>query len=200
MNKIEVCSQQILSFDADYQLTKKIYQQVLNEDWRNNGKNNYRSVNSFLHKKDEYKQLIQWFEQCLLYVKDYHHYAINGKFGITQCWANKTIKNGFFHCHVHSNSLLSGVFYLTKSAPTYFNTHSVWDLPLLQRNASRQPVKGIVQSSPGKLLIFPSSLYHGVDLIDDDKDRYSMSFNTFIQGSIGDEIDLDLVRLDVVDT
>ena len=33
------------------------------------------------------------------------------------------------------------------------------------------------------------------EIYDDNRDRYSMSFNTFVKGSMGDENELDLLEL-----
>ena len=52
-----------------------------------------------------------------------------------------------------------------------------------------------VQSECGKLLIFPSTLLHGTDAHTTTEDRYSMSFNTFIQGELGDVSSLDYVSI-----
>ena len=38
----------------------------------------------------------------------------------------------------------------------------------------------------GRLVLFPSSLYHGVVKSDSVLPRFSMSFNTFIDGTIGE--------------
>jgi hypothetical protein len=37
----------------------------------------------------------------------------------------------------------------------------------------------------GTLLLFPSQLEHSVPEVEGDKDRYSISFNTFFKGAIG---------------
>ena len=47
----------------------------------------------------------------------------------------------------------------------------------------------------GRLLIFPSGLMHGTDRSNDNEPRYSMSFNTFIQGELGDVPSLDYVSI-----
>ena len=193
MNKIEVCPQHIFSFDCEQQLTQDIFNQVLTEEWRDNCEKNYCTVDTSLHKKDEYKQLIQWFEQCLQHVQDEKQFKFDGKFTITQCWANKTIKQGYHHGHTHSNSIVSGIFYLTNSNPTYFNGPTMWMLPIIEAGINH-PTRTEVDSVRGRLLIFPSSLYHGTNYMNRSNDRYSMSFNTFISGSIGTEFNLNYVK------
>ena len=191
MNKIDVCPQQILSFNAPQELN--VLQHVVNEEWQRND-SNYYSVDTFLHKRDEYKDLCRWFIECLQQVRGYKRYMFNGKFIITQCWANKTTTGGSHHVHNHPNSILSGIFYLTDSTPTRFTAPLTWDVPLIQTLNDEQTTSTI-QPECGKLLIFPSTLLHGTDRMINDEPRYSMSFNTFIEGEIGDELGLDYVSI-----
>ena len=191
MNKIDVCPQQILSFNAPQELN--VLQHVVNEEWQRND-NNYYSVDTFLHKRDEYNYLIKWFHECLLHARSYKRYMFHGEFTITQCWANKTTTNGSHHIHNHPNSMLSGIFYLNDSTPTRFISPAVWDVPLIQ-SMNDESTTSTVPSECGKLLIFPSTLLHGTDAHTTTEDRYSMSFNTFIQGVLGDEQSLDYLRI-----
>ena len=193
MNKIDVCPQQILSFNAPNDLTQDALNNVLNEEWQRND-NNYYSVDTFLHKRDEYNYLIKWFHECLLHARRYKRYMFHGEFTITQCWANKTTTNGSHHIHNHPNSMLSGIFYLNDSTPTRFIQPAVWDVPLIQ-SMNDESTTSTVPSECGKLLIFPSTLLHGTDAHTTTEDRYSMSFNTFIQGELGDEQSLDYLRI-----
>ena len=48
-----------------------------------------------------------------------------------------------------------------------------------------------VSVKPAQLLMFPSSLMHGVDLKEDDSERISLAFNTFLKGSLGHNDDLN---------
>ena len=194
MNKIDVCPQQILSFDAPNDIINDALNNVLNEEWTINSPNNYYSKDTFLHKRDEYKYLIKWFDDCLYKVQRQKQYTFRGQFCLTQCWANKTVTNGAHHVHNHPNSLLSGIFYLTDSTPTVFGEPLKWHLPLVQAMNSGQSTTRVTPVK-GRLLIFPSTLMHGTDKSNDNEPRYSMSFNTFIQGELGDEPSLDYVSI-----
>ncbi len=197
MNKIDVCPQQILSFDAPNDITNDALNNVLNEEWQqNNNPNNYYTKDTFLNKRVEYKYLIKWFEQCLQQVQREKQYMFHGKFSVTQCWANKTTVSGSHHIHNHPNSLLSGIFYLTDSTPTIFNGPLMWNLPLIQPMNSGSTTTQVTPVK-GRLLIFPSGLMHGTDRSNDNEPRYTMSFNTFIQGELGDELSLDYVGINV---
>lgn len=94
-----------------------------------------------------------------------------------------------------SNSIISGIFYVTNSnANTWFSTPNIWttfngenyDNLKLNYDISKNRIIHKQQTIRGDLIIFPSSLYHSVDehLIAE-QDRYSMSFNTFPSGKIG---------------
>ena len=193
MNKIDVCPQQILSFNAPRLLTEEVLDLVVKEKWQRNDNNEY-SLDTFLHKRDEYKYLIKWFDVCLSQVRMEKRFMFRGDFKITQCWANKTTTGGSHHVHNHPNSILSGIFYLTDSTPTRFTAPLTWDVPLIQTLNDEQTTSTI-QSECGKLLIFPSTLLHGTDRMINDEPRYSMSFNTFIEGEIGDVPSLDYVSI-----
>lgn len=193
MNKIDVCPLQLLSFNAPISLTEDVLDLVRNESWQYNDNNEY-SLDTFLHKRDEYKPIIQWFSQCLMQVRIEKRFMFRGDFQIVQCWANKTTTGGSHHVHMHPNSILSGIFYLNDSTPTRFMKESKWDIPLIQ-SMNNEQTSTTVQSECGKLLIFPSTLMHGTDRMINDDTRYTMSFNTFISGELGDEQSLDYVSI-----
>ena len=194
MNKIDVCPQQILSFDAPNDLTEEALNCVINEEWQdNNNRYNYYTCDTFLHKRDEYKYLVKWFAECLHKCKREKQYNFHGRFNITQCWANKTTTGGSHHVHNHPNSLLSGIFYLTDSTSTVFSGPLMWNLPLVRANNESTMSK--VTPVKGRLLIFPSGLLHGTDRSNTNEPRYSMSFNTFIHGELGDVSSLDYVSI-----
>ena len=81
MNKIDVCPQQILSFNAPRLLTEEVLDLVVKEKWQRNDNNEY-SLDTFLHKRDEYKYLIKWFDECLYNVQREKRYMFHGEFSI----------------------------------------------------------------------------------------------------------------------
>jgi uncharacterized protein (TIGR02466 family) len=100
------------------------------------------------------------------------------KFKITESWLTKTSRGEYAHNHTHGSSDISGVYYVKtnqKDGSIFFNspvgqlTHSYCfeDMPA---NASYVPV-------PGKLILFPSWLDHGVRENTTDSERISFSFN-----------------------
>jgi uncharacterized protein (TIGR02466 family) len=110
---------------------------------------------------------------------------------ITQSWLNKTAEGESHHQHCHQNSYLSGVFYVRtneddkiifyNSDPrnNYFKpTVNNWNLVNAQ--------SWWLPTKQNSLLVFRSDLYHSVPKTSN-KERISLSFNTFPIGSLGNE-------------
>ena len=114
----------------------------------------------------------------------------NIKIYITQSWLNYTTFHQHHHVHSHGNSLLSGVFYFKadkKFDHIFFRRSSQ---PSLLSITSKEPnIYNImdckISVDKAMLLIFPSSLLHYVGTKEDDNERVSLSFNTFVKGNIG---------------
>ncbi len=109
---------------------------------------------------------------------------------ITQSWINYTDPQAFHHEHSHPNSLLSGVVYIETNKNDCIDFHNLGhnqlDLPIEEYNVFnssswRIPVKN------GTIILFPSSTRHSVPIVTGDKTRVSLSFNTFVKGTIGDK-------------
>ena len=113
---------------------------------------------------------------------------------ITQTWINYTEENQFHHQHNHPNSYVSGVFYINADKEVdnikffkgrfqeiileckefnEFNS-SNWSCPI----------------ETGDVVLFPSTLIHGVDKKKGTNTRISLSFNVFIKGKIGENATL----------
>jgi uncharacterized protein (TIGR02466 family) len=123
-----------------------------------------------------------------------HKPSTNVSLKITQSWANYA-KNGQEHTtHLHQNSIISGVFYV--------NTNQN-DKIIFYRNTSLRHFKIETEeynswnsdelwfsSEEGNLLLFPSLLAHRVPEVIGEKERISISFNSFFSGEIGDDRNL----------
>lgn len=109
---------------------------------------------------------------------------------ITQSWINFNTKGDSHHKHYHSNSILSGVMYFKTNdgdAISFYgdrkdnihivNTPNWWNMKRIA-----MPI------FDGDLVIFPSTLEHGVEKITrDDDTRISLAFNTWFTGELGSE-------------
>ena len=123
------------------------------------------------------------------------------KIEITLSWGNMEKFGQWHDQHSHPNSLMSAILYLTNSnASTIFKMHNFWTGS--NNNLDSSNASNIVQLLPegddihnihkqssvsGDLIIFPSSLIHRVDTHNmQGNNRYSMSFNSYPCGIVGD--------------
>ena len=112
------------------------------------------------------------------------------KIYITQSWLNYTNIDQFHLVHNHPNSFLSGVFYLKADKEidgihfTKPAVHGILNIPPKKINIYNSTDWGF-KIDEGALIIFPSWLHHYVESKKDNKERISLSFNTFVKVSIG---------------
>ena len=174
---------------------KEIRKIVKEGMYKNSG--NASSTNSYIF-NGKLKKLKQFCEEQL---KIYVEQAIVPKeeldFYITQSWLNITKPGEYHHDHSHQNSIISGVFYISteeddkitfgdpngkleeliKFEPKEFN---IWN-----------SASWFFPSVTNQLLLFPSWLDHKVDINEKaTTDRISISFNTFVKGTLGSRKDL----------
>lgn len=121
---------------------------------------------------------------------------------ITQSWVNYTSKDQYHHKHNHPNSFISGSFYI--------NANNETDKIIFYRDGSPFPFNMNLSSTRlshynssswhvpvgmGDLVMFPSTLTHSVDAVQDDKVRASLAFNTFPTGELGSYVGLTQLNL-----
>ena len=97
-------------------------------------------------------------------------------------------------------SYLSGIFYLTKGAPTIF-IDPVKDREWGQFHLDGYPDKDcklFTHLGPGGLIVFPSYVIHGSEP-NYEVDRFSIAFNTFPQGEFGGQYGCDVTVNDCGD-
>lgn len=146
-----------------------------------------------LHDKQEFVDLFQWFNSCLEQVRLEEKYDCD-KFEITNSWFNIAPANSSMaiNYHRHSMSFFSAVYYLTEGAPTFFED------PVMHRTQAQIEVLRFEYSplekifpEPGKLVIFPSWMYHYAAPHVNEFDRYIISFNSLPTGSVNYHIASD---------
>lgn len=132
-------------------------------------------------------------EFIMNHIKTYVHDVLqineDVEFYITESWVNCLEPGNQHPIHTHGNSLISGVMFLLpeeseKASPLVFGTdcHEVFrgfEFPYKRMDYP------FVLHEKGKLVIFPSSSAHAVPESRDDKERWSLSFNTFFKGNLG---------------
>jgi len=105
---------------------------------------------------------------------------------ITQSWINVNPSKSFHHPHKHTNSILSGVFYIQTSencGEIYFHRPEKSIEPSVKFEENNYYTWDAKYFSPvdNQLLIFPSDLFHSVSSnLTKNTNRISLSFNTFI--------------------
>ena len=100
---------------------------------------------------------------------------------------NNNRKGDYNKSHIHPDSHLSGVFWikcppdsghLTFQSPHYFSQYNeVTSYTKEFRDETISHPTYNVFSEEGRMIIFPSSLYHHVEPNKSDEDRISVSFN-----------------------
>ena len=126
-----------------------------------------------------------------LYLNDVMN--IHNELYITNSWVNVTNKNQEHKIHNHTNSVLSGVFYIKVSDSQPYISFSRMDYPfLLNMKASEyHPANSIEWRLPlfdNDIIIFPSKTFHAVAANPTNNVRISIAFNSFVKGTIGADI------------
>tara|TARA_B110000444_G_scaffold239117_1_gene253270 strand:- start:646 stop:1344 length:699 start_codon:yes stop_codon:yes gene_type:complete len=105
------------------------------------------------------------------------------KLTITNSWANINDKGAWNAPHLHNGCWYSGVLYIHADGDegrlTMVDVHSkvVADFPASERTPTSFPFEPVT----GECILFPSGAMHMVEPNPTDKERYSISFNTFIE-------------------
>ena len=111
---------------------------------------------------------------------------------ITQSWLNRTKPSEYHLPHDHPNSYLSSVFYISCLPNDHINLNnrmygSFNTMRFLLKKTTAWNSDGFRQDvTEGDLIIFPSWMMHNVDENKTDKERISLSFNTFPIGELGE--------------
>lgn len=138
----------------------------------------------FREVKEEILQLCREFSKA--------HSHVVEDIGICNSWGNTVSAGQNIHYHRHSNSYISGSFYLTEGSP--FNLLNqdfpiqFGFLPEIEEGADnyRSFSSFNIDPKPGRLVLFPSSLQHCVLTSESPEKRYSIAFNTIPLGEFGE--------------
>jgi len=171
---------------------------ILNEHKKKTKKNagNSRTKDSYVleHKtlnnlkKDLHTKVMDYFDKVICTDNPITPY-------ITQSWFNYTKSDQFHHKHNHPNSLISGVFYINADKEVDSITfHKDFLEDGIKLNTTKYNMFNAISCTfpveTGNILLFPSSLIHGVGKKKGNNIRISLSFNVFIKGTIGNKNDL----------
>ena len=175
----------------------KEIRKIIDKEGMYNNAGNSTSNNSYIF-NGELKKLKQFCEE---HIKTYVEQVIYPKeeldFYITQSWLNITKPGEFHHDHSHNNSLISGVFYISTEEDykiTFSDPNTrVKELIKFEQNEYNlfNSTSWFFSSVVNELVLFPSWLDHRVDTNEKaTTDRISISFNTFVKGTLGNRKEL----------
>ena len=149
---------------------------------------NRQSDNTFILDEPELSN-IRAFIEAKLHEYVTKIFASTDKLVITQSWLNKSKKGESHHEHVHPNSMVSGVWYPQiheQMPPIQFRSRQQRDVSLqTEKYNTFNSATFMLPMKKGELILFPSNLTHSVPANQSDEERISLSFNTWIEGSMG---------------
>ncbi len=131
------------------------------------------------------------------YCYDYFKVKRNAKIDVTNSWINIHKPKDWGQSHIHGNSILSGVYYLntpSESGDISFNRPMTSSMPfnsMFHMDWSEVNMQNCdnykLTPSQGMIVIFPSWLQHAITRNNTQEDRYSLAFNVWFRGNIGED-------------
>ena len=194
MNILTLFPTAVGKFQLDREFTKQELKFVADAERRPN-MGNQTSVNNYILKEKPLKKLADFLlESANKYFQEVYKPKNDVNLYITQSWLNYTEKGGYHHKHAHPNSFISGVFYVnadvTKDKIFFFeDSYKRIAVPAKEFNLFNSE-SWWLEAGIGVLYLFPSSLTHMVETVQHEETRISLSFNTFLNGVIGDNHNL----------
>jgi len=151
---------------------------------------NAQSDNYYVLNEKVFKDLKQELE---LIVQDYFDKVVcsSNKITpyITQSWFNYTTTRQWHHTHAHANSYVSGVLYTdcheTLDRIKFINHKYESIRPEVKEYNVFNSLTWWLSVKTKDVILFPSSLTHGVETKKGNNTRTSLAFNVFIKGTFG---------------
>ena len=153
---------------------------------------NINTKDNYILNRKEFKNIKKFLNKhCKNYLDTVICPKNNLELYITQSWLNYTEADQYHHKHEHPNSVISGVL--------YFDSDIKNDKILFSKSTEQQ-IKPIIDNTKfnlsnsetwffpvetGRLIMFPSSTIHSVEIKKGKNTRISLAFNTFYKGSVG---------------
>jgi|TARA_R100000482_G_scaffold120811_1_gene66404 uncharacterized protein (TIGR02466 family) len=175
--------------DPSFSLTEKERDVIWN--YRLDNDNNYHNCHASYSGRILEDRKLRRFKKYLqghleAYVSDIM--KCDNKIKITNSWGNYSHTGNCHRLHQHSNSILSGIYYLQveDSVPLLeFEKTNRYFLEYRRREeTSFNSSNYTINLKDGMLVIFPSNLTHSVPVNTSNKWRISVAFNSFLLGQI----------------
>ena len=176
------------------------YQDELNSIERSNNIGNASSINKYILNMKCFSKLKFEIDRNL---KNYYEVIEKPKNEIepyvTLSWLNWTSDNQYHHYHTHSNSLVSGVFYIEceRTDSIVFELDNYKRIKIDSDRTGRfNSYRYTLPVQKHDLILFPSDLVHAVEEKQQNgKERISLSFNSFVRGTLGSYGDATELKL-----
>ena len=186
----------IASYTLGREFTKSEKTTLLNQDWTRNPGNiqiSSSSSDTYVLNQKNLENLRDFISESITdFGKTVYDFQEKTELYITQSWMNKTRPGEAHHDHKHPNSVVSGTLYIDVNSvdEITFNkpgqSNSAWLFDPNKWNMWNSEVWGLPVTN-GQLLLWRSYLPHAVPPTKGPNIRYSLSFNSFVRGSIGRE-------------
>lgn len=139
------------------------------------------------------------------YVNNVLHINSQHEFYLTQSWLNFNPPGSSHHRHNHSNSLISGVYYIDTSPEDsitficHNNNNSITNNTTIQIDVDTYNMfnsnSWTLPVQTNDIIFFPSTTQHEVSPNTSNKNRISLSFNIFVKGNFGTTLNLNELKL-----
>ena len=141
-----------------------------------------------LHEEEEYNFITKpLLDQVKVVFSDVFEYVDVEPY-FTEMWGTCCEYGQKIHSHTHPNSFMSGVFYpQATQAPIRFHTTPRTIVPSVKYENICNSTSHVINPFENTMLLFPSTLQHESAANYQDEPRYSVSFNIFLKGQIGNQ-------------
>jgi len=163
---------------------------------------NLISENLYIFNEPELASVHEAVQEALdIFAKDVM--GIDQKLYVTQSWSLINQPGIGMHTHSHSNSIVSGSLYYTDlpdpNSHMVFDRHAMYQQLVLNPRGDKQNIfntpVNFVEHAKHEIFLFSSKLQHAVQPNQSNDVRYSIAFNCFVRGRLGDLRDVSMLEL-----
>ena len=187
-----IFSKPIYLNSIDYEISK-IYPELEKIKWKyievdSNEQFSYSSLDKKILDKKPYEEIRKHVEE------HFNNYVSNilewdQEFKITTSWLTKTLYDQRANYHNHNNCMYSGVLYLKtpkeKAKITFVNYETKRFLLIPKKYNMLNNCEFLIDTLPGDIVIFPSEVFHKININKSHEERISLAFNFIPVGKIG---------------
>ena len=146
------------------------------------------SKDKYILRNEKLKRLQKDIQTC---IDDYKNeiMSCDQELYMTNSWVNFLLPQKRFPIHHHSNSIVSGVYYIKtdKGMPNIELEHpntNLWRLTWKRKEYNHgNYLSSNIKIGDNRLILFPSTIWHSVNKNLSSTTRVSLSFNTFLRGA-----------------